>query len=266
MVLSRRELPNIGEYVVATVKEIHDFGAYVTLDEYNNMVAFLPWSEIASKWVKNIRDVIREGQKVVVKVIRVDKLKKEVDVSLKKVTDIDRRRKILWWKRYSKACKIIELVAQKLGKSIESAYREVIWKLEDKYGDVMYVLEEAVSSNRKILIDAGINEEWIEPIITEAQRHIKAKEAVVRAIIYLQSYSPDGVFKIRRFLENIAEYLRSLGVVKFRIYSAGAPRYIMEISSKDYKTTENILAQSMAIGEKVAKELGLFFKAERGKP
>ncbi|MEM0001422.1 MAG: translation initiation factor IF-2 subunit alpha, partial [Desulfurococcaceae archaeon] len=126
MVLPRKDLPDTGELVVATVREIYDYGAYVTLDEYGELKAYLPWSEISSKWVRNIRDVIREGQKIVAKVIRVDRVKREVDVSLKRITESDKQRKMQWWKRYVKACKIVELVAEKLNKKAEDAYREVI--------------------------------------------------------------------------------------------------------------------------------------------
>ena len=131
MVLPRKELPDVGELLIATVQEIYDYGAYVTLDEYGGLRAFLPWSEVSSKWVRSIREVIKEGQKIVVKAIRVDRAKKEVDVSLKRVAESDKQRKMRWWKRYSKACKIVEIVAEKLKKGVDEAYREVVWRLED---------------------------------------------------------------------------------------------------------------------------------------
>ena len=164
MVKARKELPGVGELVVATVDKIFDYGAYVKLDEYEGMDAYLPWSEVSTRWIRNIRDVIREGQKIVVKVIRVNRRRRTVDVSLKKVADNERRRKMLWWKRYVKAAKIIELIAEKIGKNIDEAYEQVIWRLEDFYGDPMYGLEEAVLRGDEALREAGIPEEWINPV------------------------------------------------------------------------------------------------------
>jgi translation initiation factor 2 alpha subunit (eIF-2alpha) len=61
------------------------YGAYCELQEYKKD-AYLPISEIASGWIKNIHEFIKEGQKTVGKVLSVDKEKKTIDISLKKVT------------------------------------------------------------------------------------------------------------------------------------------------------------------------------------
>lgn len=264
MVLPRKELPDIGELLIATVREIYDYGAYVTLDEYNNMRAFLPWSEVSSKWIRNIRDVLREEQKIVTKVIRVDRAKKEVDVSLKRVTDTDRQNKMRWWKRYSKACKIIEIVAEKKGAKIEDAYREVVWRLEDKYGDVMYAIERAILEGPRVLLDAGVSEDWAKLIIDEAPRHVKVKEVYVRYKLTVQSFKPDGVKRVKKCLESIADYIESRGA-KFRLYSSGSPRYILEVYAEDYRTAESIAEEALKTGEKASRELGVVFHVEREK-
>lgn len=264
MVLPRKELPDVGELVVGTIKEIYDFGAYLELDEYGGLRAFLPWSEISSKYFRDIREVIREGQKVVVKAIRVDRVKKAVDVSLKKVTDSERQKKMLWWKRFTKACKIVELTAEKLGRSIEDAYREVVWSLMDKYYDVMYAFEEAVTSGPQVLREAGVPEYWIEPLLEEARKHVKLREAVVRYNLVVQSFSSRGVEDVKACLSAIAEFLASNNV-KFNLYSAGSPRYVLEVISLDYKTAESYASRALSVGEKKARELGVVFRAEREK-
>src|SRR5271155_511893 len=68
-------------------------GAYCKLTEYN-IDAYLPISEIASGWIKNIHEFIKEGQQDVAKVIFVDREKKSVDVSLKKASSKAKKDKI----------------------------------------------------------------------------------------------------------------------------------------------------------------------------
>ncbi|ADG90329.1 translation initiation factor IF-2 subunit alpha [Thermosphaera aggregans] len=252
MPMARQELPNVGDYVIGTVAEVFDYGAYVTLDEYNGLKAFLPWSEVASKWVRDLREVVREGQKIVVKVIRVDRRKKEVDVSLKKVADNERKRKLLWWKRYVKACKITELVAQQIGKKIEDAYREVIWRLEDAYGDPMYAIEEAVSTGPQVLLKAGVPQEWVDALVKEAGKHVKVKEVRVRRILVMRSIAPDGVERIRKCLAEVSGVLTGKNV-KHEIYVTGSPRYIIDLYSQDYKTAETLMGEVVETLEKCCR-------------
>ncbi|MEM5873700.1 MAG: S1 RNA-binding domain-containing protein, partial [Acidilobaceae archaeon] len=96
---SRRPLPDVNELVVCTVTKVHDYGAYAELDEFAGVTAFIPWSEISSKAFRRVEEVLKEGQKVVGKVLRVYKDRMSVDVSLKRTLEGERRRKMLAYKR-----------------------------------------------------------------------------------------------------------------------------------------------------------------------
>ncbi|MDK2914747.1 MAG: translation initiation factor 2 subunit 1 [Thermococcaceae archaeon] len=89
-----KEYPEEGEFVVATVKNIHPYGAFLKLDEYPGKEGFMHISEVAPTWVKNIRDYLKEGQKIVAKVIRVDPSKGHIDLSLKRVNQQQRKAKL----------------------------------------------------------------------------------------------------------------------------------------------------------------------------
>ncbi len=263
MVRMRKELPDVGELVVATVKQVFEYGAYLILDEYNSMEAYLPWSEVASKWVRNIRDVIREGQKVVVKVIRVNRRNKQVDVSLKRVFDNERRRKMLEWKRAVRAEKILELAAKKIGKTLDEAYEKAGWKLEDYYGEIYAGLEQAVMRGPEGLKEAGIEEPWLSALYEEATRHIEVKKVKITGTLTLRSLSPDGVNRIRRVLSEPLSKLSLDENTSIRVYTAGAPRYKIEVTSTDYKTAEKVLASYIRSAEKLSKKLSVEFGFER---
>ena len=68
----KKEYPEEGEFVVGTVNKVQSYGAFVTLDEYQSREGFIHIAEIASGWVKRIRNHIKEKQKVVCKVMHVD--------------------------------------------------------------------------------------------------------------------------------------------------------------------------------------------------
>lgn len=176
MIYNRNKFPSDGEVLVATVKQIFDYGSYVYLDEYSNLQAFLPWSEISSRWVKNIRDVLKEDRKIVVKVIRIDRKKGTVDVSLKKVTEDEKKKKMMLWKKTQRVDKILEIVSQKLGKKEDEAWRDIAFKLEEKYGNAFDSLLKAYKEGDKILKDAGVPDIWIKPLMEEIGKHIEEKK------------------------------------------------------------------------------------------
>ena len=68
--MSPLDVPEDGDYIIGRVIEVKDFGATLDLLEYTDQKAFVHISEVASGWVKYIRDFIREGQMVVAKVTK----------------------------------------------------------------------------------------------------------------------------------------------------------------------------------------------------
>ena len=60
-----QEMPEQGEIVLATVTKVMDHGAYVTLDEYDDIQGFLHISEIAPGWIRSVNRFVRDGEKKV---------------------------------------------------------------------------------------------------------------------------------------------------------------------------------------------------------
>ncbi|MEM4680891.1 MAG: translation initiation factor IF-2 subunit alpha [Acidilobaceae archaeon] len=243
--------------------KVHDYGAYAELDEFAGVTAFIPWSEISSKAFRRVEEVLKEGQKVVGKVLRVYKDRMSVDVSLKRTLEGERRRKMLAYKRYVKTVMITLMVASKLGKTEEEAYREVVWKLEDAYGDPLVGLERALIEGPETLRSVGISEEWIVPLLEAAAKHIELKTVRASGFLVLQSLDSDGIEKIRRVLLEAQNAATGAQKVRVRIYTVGAPRYSVDVEGYDYKSVEKALNEVVKKAEEVAKSLGVSFAFER---
>jgi len=236
LTLRKRDFPEVGELVIATPVKIYDHGAYVNLDEFEK-VGYVPIGEVASTWVRNIRDYIKEGHKLVLKVIRVDEKKGHIDLSLKKVTDRERKEKLIQWKRAKKSEKILEEVASELKKSMKEAIEKIGIPLEDRFGDLYAAMEASVINGPKVLIEAGIPEDWANKIYEIAKHHIEPPIVKISGVLTLKSTKPKGIEDIKTALllgeenENI------------EITNLGAPRYRIEVTAKDYKTAEAILKE-----------------------
>lgn len=254
MVRKRATFPQLNELVMGTVTEIHDHGAFVALDEYGGLRAYVPLGEVSHSWFKSIRDVLKVGQKTVFKVVRADPRRGHVDVSLRRVTDSERRAKLLEWKRAQRAEKILELAAKSLGKTLDEAYEEVGWKLEDFYGEIMKGLEEAALKGEQALRLAGVSSEWASAVTKIARQSIKFKKVRKSALITLQCLK-GGIRSVKDSLTAWEESVEVADDVHVRIYTVGAPRYRVDIEALDPKVCEKTLEEILrAISDKARSE------------
>lgn len=138
-----QRLPEEVEIIITTVKQMTGHGVYVTLDEYNNMTGFLHISEIATGWIRSIERYVRPKQKAVLKVIRVNMVRGEVDTSLKQVSGEERKSKLIEVKKSDKANIFLDFIKSKLNLS-DQHVQEIEDRILQKYNYV-YDAFEAVS-------------------------------------------------------------------------------------------------------------------------
>ncbi len=237
MVRMRKEWPDEGDLVVATVHKVLNYGAFANLEEYPQKEAFIHISEVSSGWVKNIRDYVRENQKIVAKVLRVNPRKGHVDVSLKRIREDQRTRKIQQWKIEQKAEKLLEFSGANIGKNLDQAYEEVGYYLMDEFGDLYGAFETAAEEGAESLINREVDAQWAETITEVAKKNISPPEVHITGYVDLKSYASNGVEVIKEALLDVEED-------NIRIQCVGAPRYRMTVKSSDYLEAENILKKA----------------------
>ncbi len=115
MVIEDGATPEEGELVVATIKTVKQNGAYVDLDEYVGIEGFIFIGEIASGWVKNIRGFVREGQRVICKVMRTRRDGTSLELSLKSVSEERRRDRLQEWKNEQRSLQLLKVLGEKVG-------------------------------------------------------------------------------------------------------------------------------------------------------
>lgn len=236
MSLKKLEWPENGELVMATVENVTDFGAYVKLDEYDKK-GLLHVSEISSSWIRNIRDFVREGQKLVLKVLRVDPEKGHVDLSLRRVTKREKIEKTMAWKKERKAEALIRSVADKTGLPVQDIYDKAGALMENEYG-LYEGFEKAVKEGPEPLTKIGIPEEIAKAIFDVGQERIRVQMVRVKGTAELRCVKPNGVKIIMEAFSN-AKKSEKLGSTKLRFYVIAAPKYSIEVLAEDYKHAED---------------------------
>ncbi len=242
MEFKKREWPEVGDLVIATVVEITDYGAYVRLDEYDKE-GLLHISEVASRWVRNIRVFVREGQKVVLKVLRVNSEKGHVDLSLRRVTKREKKEKLLLWKKERKADTLLQSASEKLNISFEEIYEKAGALIEKEFGELYEGLEKTAKEGSEILLKLGIPKDIAVTLEEIVKERIKIQLVKVKGILELQCTKPNGVVLIKEALLKAQEIGESRGAA-VHIYVVAPPKYRVEVEAEDYKSAENALEKA----------------------
>jgi len=232
------EWPEVGDLVIATIETVTDYGAYAKLDEYNKR-GLLHVSEISSSWIRNIRDFVREGQKMVLKVLRVDTEKGHIDLSLRRVTKREKIEKILSWKKDRKAEALLREVAEKVGLPNEEVYEKAGILIEEKYG-LYEGFEKVVKEGTEVLTEIGVPESLAKAFAEVAEERIHVKMVKVKGTLEIRCMKPNGVKIIKdSFLDaKKAEKTKDADV---RFYVVAAPKYSVEVLAENYKRAEEVL-------------------------
>jgi translation initiation factor 2 subunit 1 len=238
----KREYPDEGELIVGTVVKVQNFGAFVTLDEFPNKEGFIHIAEIATGWVKRIRNHIKEKQKVVCKVLHVDTAKNHVDLSLKRVNEHQRRDKIQEWKNAQKSKKLLEMVAKQYGKTVEQCYNEFAKNLITKYGTLYGAFEEC-AYDAEVLKKDGFKGEWLKFFQDISKANIPITFVDIKGYLNVTSWLPDGVNHIRDALLEAEK--TEYEDVEIKIKYIGAPQYMITIKAPDYKIAEEEMKKAV---------------------
>ena len=248
-----QELPEIGEIVIATIIKISQHGAYVTLDEYNKIQGFLHVSEIAPGWVRKVNKYLKEGEKKVLLVKKIERGRKEIDLSLKQISKDQRKKKLLDVKRFEKEQGILKNIQEK-----SELTTKQIDEIEDKFlskYDTVYdgMLNIAIKGSAEIE-DLKLQKKVITTVEDICSK-MKLPSVELRGILEISNNQSNGVELIKKTLseaENIED-------AKIEITYLGAPRYRLSLVAQDFKTAEKSLKPILEKIEKnVKNQNGLY--------
>ncbi len=252
LIVKRDGYPSKGEIVIGTVKRVLDFGAFVSLDEYEGREGMVHISEVASGWIKDIREHVKKGQKVICKVLDINPKRGHIDLSIKDVNERQRREKLQQWKNEMRAFKWLEIIGEKLNVSMNEL-EKIGKKLLKEYDSVYSAFEDAAYEGYEVLVPL-VGEEFAKEMAELARENIKPKRVKVRGYFELKSMASDGIERIKKALAEAKKVAKD--GVEMKIEYLGAPRYRIVVEAEDYKIAESVLKKATERVLKTIKKLG----------
>jgi translation initiation factor 2 subunit 1 len=233
-------LPKEGEIINATIRQMTGHGVYGTLDEYSKMTSFLYISKIASGWIRNIVRYVRSKKKAVLKVIRANKGRGDVDTALRQVSGEECKSKLTEVKRSDKAATFLDLIKSKPKQTYQEVL-EIEGKLLEKY-DYLNNSLDAVSRKGVDTIQSIDLSQEIKGVIEEPSKRIPVCLVEISGVMEIKSKKADGIEIIQNTLAN-AEANKG-GASSILTYM-GDPSYRIVVKAENFKIAEKALYKTV---------------------
>jgi translation initiation factor 2 subunit 1 len=234
--------PENGDLVVGTVDEVEDFGVFVDLEEYADKRGLVHVSEVASGWIKDIGDHVSGGERVVAKVLDIDRSSQQIDLSIKDVNDHQRSEKIQAWKNEQKADQWLGIAFDE--DIPDDRYREVANALISAFGSLYEGFEAAAIHGEEAFDDVDIDGGAVDAIVETARENVSVPYVTVTGYVTLQSPGGDGVDDVREALQAAEGNGEVPDEVDLEVTYVGSPEYRMKVRAPNYKTAEDTLEAS----------------------
>lgn len=230
--------PEEGELVVVTVKNVKQNGVYVDFDEYPGLEGFIFIGEIASGWVKNIRTFVRDGQRLICKVMRTKKDGSSLELSLKSVSEERKRDRLQEWKNEQRSFQLLKVLGEKTGWD-ESERDSIGEDLISAFGTLYASFEEA-AMNESAIVDAGFEGDWIKEFVEIAIENIIPPFVEIKGTLNLSINSENGVQVIKGALQAAEDFTSEKDEISVICFYDGAPEYRIVLKAPDFKTAEDL--------------------------
>ncbi len=248
MLLKKTGFPQNEELVLCTITAVNPHSVFCTLDEYGGRTGMIHISEIAPGRIRNIREYVQEGKKVVCRVLQINKEKGHIDISLRRVNTVQKTQKLNQIKQEQLAEKVIEYAAKQQGESPSLLYSKLSEKLMTGHETLFEAFEKV--SKGELSLEKYIDKKLAEALTTAIKTRIKPPEVKIAGDLKLSTYSPNGLQEIKNTLEVITKE-----GIKVRYMGAGT--YHIETTAEEFKEAEKKLKTAIEKAMQEAKKKGI---------
>ncbi|MBI4738739.1 S1 RNA-binding domain-containing protein [Candidatus Woesearchaeota archaeon] len=231
MFQKKQGFPEESELLLCTVTKVYPHSVFVNIDEYDRS-GMIHISEIAPGRIRNIGEYVKEGKKIVCKVLKVDLERGHIDLSLRRVGEGQRRQKMDEIKQEQKVEKIIEMAAKNLKCTPIELYDKLAPAVLKKYPSMHACFEDFIS-NEGALNDAGLDPKAYKELTELIRQRIKPQRVIIRGDLTLRTYAVDGIDQIKHALTTAEKLVPNTSIM----YKGGG-KYQITVTDENFKDAE----------------------------
>lgn len=232
------QIPELNEIVLCKVVKILDYGVFAELLEYPGVQGFVHISQVATSWIKNIRNFVKENQVRAAQVVNIDFKKGQIDLSFNKVNPTTQRLKIEEFKQTKRSQKLLELIAKEKKVPLKEVLDAIETPLLEKY-DSLYEAFQAILVGGESAAP-GVDPKWLPSLKVVVEKNIETPIRTVKGVLTVSSAKPEGALDIKNALVEAKKAKREAGVDMFYL---GSGKWMVKVSSVDYKQAERVLRE-----------------------
>ena len=257
MLYIKEGFPPTNEFVYCTVNKIYANTVFLKLEEYEKE-GTLTISEISPGRIRNLRDYVEVGRKIVCKVLRIDEKLKRIDVSLRRVSLYARNFKLEQIKKEEFADKVYSEVSKKIGVSKDELFEKTFEKIFENYETVFESLYDVMFDNKKISMFEKLDKNQRENFLNVINEKIKPENFSIRKKFKLTSYEKNGVFIIKEAIKEAEKEFDKKISMKKILYVAGG-KFEVALESGNLKNLDLNISKFFLELEKTIKAKKIIF-------
>jgi len=221
-----------GEHIVCKIDKIYSYGVTVTLEEYPGLVGFVPLSQVANRWIKNIRNFVRPGQIKVGVVLSINKERGQIDVSFSRMNTINERKKMISWRETKRSQQLLGVLAKDLKKEPDEVWNDLVPKILDKYNSVTDAFKVILEGGRDSVKE--IPEKYRDALYDVVSRSMTITKKEIIENVELRINTGTGLQDIKKLFKEMPNNKNVEQIVSY----LGGGKYQLKFISNDYKKIE----------------------------
>jgi translation initiation factor 2 alpha subunit (eIF-2alpha) len=230
----------VDDVLLCTVRKIEGATVFVDIDEIKGIRGSIMLSEIAAGRIRNLREYVSAGRKIVCKVLKI--MPDHVELSLRRVTAKEREGLMEKYRQ--------EATLRNVLKTVSNNPDEILDRIK-KEKDILDFVEEA-KENRKIFERYFKKEEAEKLAKIFAEKEKKEKEVTKHFVLH--SFGEKGLLDIKEIVNVDAE-----------IHYLGNGNFSIKVVGRDFKDAGTKMDFVMKEIEKRAKARGAIFEIKKEK-